>query len=64
MNKKEHTHLARLESKLDILETELTHLDLLLRKTGFPQGITTLKNTVEEILSESGYDLDNDGLFA
>lgn len=44
--------IAVLESKVDMLESELTYLNELLIKCGFPQGIYTLKATVEEILSE------------
>lgn len=44
--------LAALESKIDLLEAELTHLDHILRECGFPNGITTLKFTVEELISE------------
>ena len=45
--------IAVLESKVDMLESELTYLNELLIKCGFPQGINTLKATVEEILSEN-----------
>lgn len=44
--------IAVFESKIDMLESELTYLNELLVKCGFPQGIYTLKATVEEILSE------------
>lgn len=65
MNKEERKDLARLESKLDILEAEITYLDIILRKSGFPQGIATLKNTVEEILRESaGTIYEDDGMMA
>lgn len=53
MGKDNSKLLARLESKLDILEAEISHLDNILRKTGFPEGIATLKSTLEEILEES-----------
>lgn len=53
MAKDNTRELARLESKIDILEAEYAYLDAILRKAGFPQGILTLKNTVEEILEES-----------
>ncbi|MCH9617181.1 MAG: hypothetical protein SP4CHLAM5_03450 [Chlamydiia bacterium] len=67
MNKQERKDLARLESKLDILEAEISHLDTILRKSGFPQGIATLTRTVEEILSENENEnarLDDDGMLA
>lgn len=44
--------VARLESKVDLLETELHYLDKLLLRCGFPEGIKTLKATVEELLAE------------
>ena len=44
--------LALLESKVDMMEAELFYLNNLLTRCGFPEGIRTLKNTVEEILSE------------
>lgn len=44
--------VASLESKLDMLETELTYLNALLIDTGFPNGIETLKETALEILAE------------
>jgi hypothetical protein len=43
---------ARLESQIDHLETELTYLDELLTRVGFPEGITTLKATAEEFLAD------------
>jgi hypothetical protein len=65
MNKEERKGLARLESKLDILEAEISHLDAILRKSGFPHGIATLTNTVEEILRESASaGFDDDGMLA
>ena len=68
MNKEESKEFARLESKVDILETEITYLDTMLKKSGFPKGIDTLKRTVEELLSEVNGgdfpDFDIDGLFA
>lgn len=45
--------VAALETKVDMLESELFYLNDLLTKCGFPQGIDTLKATVEEILSEN-----------
>lgn len=53
MDEKIKAHLAAMESKVDLLESELTHLDEILRKCGFPNGINTLKQTVEELLAES-----------
>lgn len=45
--------IAKLESKVDMLEAELSYLNLILTHCGFPEGISTLKSTVEELLAES-----------
>ena len=52
MNHELNGKIAVLESKVDMLESELTYLNNLLVKCGFPEGIYTLKATVEEILIE------------
>lgn len=55
--------IAWLESRLDQVETELGHLNQLLQDCGFPEGIRTLKATIDELLSEAGdlyYPLEND----
>lgn len=44
--------IARLESQVDYLETELEQLNYLLTKVGFTEGITTLKETIESIFNE------------
>lgn len=44
--------LSYLESKVDVLETELTNLNELLVKTGFSKGIKTLKETALELIEE------------
>lgn len=46
------TKLAALESQLDMMETELSYLNQILVDCGFPKGIATLKNTVEELILE------------
>ena len=46
--------VAHLESKVDMLEAELGYLNEMLVRCGFPEGITTLKATVEELLAEDG----------
>lgn len=51
-NKEEMNKIAHLESKIDMLETELAYLDHILIQCGFPNGITTLKLTVDELLKE------------
>lgn len=45
---------AYLESKIDILETELSYLDDMLRRCGFPDGIQSLKLAVSEVLKSKG----------
>ena len=49
-----NTYVARLESRLDMAETELSNLNEMLLKVGFPDGIQTLKETVSEVLHEEG----------
>ncbi|MEN9344469.1 MAG: hypothetical protein RLZZ453_1256 [Chlamydiota bacterium] len=44
--------IARLESQVDALETELVHLNHALTECGFPEGIKTLKASMEELLQE------------
>lgn len=44
--------IASLESKNDLLEAELMYLNQMLVRCGFPEGIKTLKETVEELLAE------------
>lgn len=46
------SRIAYLESKIDMLEAELSYLNDMLVRCGFPEGIITLKATVEELLSE------------
>lgn len=52
-NKKLLNKIAKLESKLDLLETELDYLNNILKDCGFPNGISTLKQTALEIISEN-----------
>ena len=44
--------VASLESTVDMLESELAYLNTMLTRCGFPDGIKTLKETVEELLAE------------
>jgi hypothetical protein len=46
--------VAYLETKVDMLESELSYLNDMLVRCGFPEGIMTLKATVEELLAEEG----------
>jgi hypothetical protein len=52
MNNNDNRIVAALESKVDMLETELAYLDQILIQCGFAEGIKTLKMAVEEILVE------------
>ncbi|HEY4831255.1 MAG TPA: hypothetical protein VIH61_01665 [Waddliaceae bacterium] len=54
-----NSRIAGLESHVDLLESELSYIDQLLLKCGFPEGIKTLKTTVEELLSESSIELND-----
>ena len=51
---------AQLESQVEHLETELTYLDQLLKKVGFPNGVETIKQTAEELLSEELHPVQNE----
>ena len=44
--------IARLQSKLDMLETEIVYLNQILKKCGFQQGVETLKVCALELLAE------------
>ncbi len=55
-----NSKIAGLESHVDVLESELSYIDQLLLKCGFPEGIKTLKWTVEELLSETPADFNED----
>jgi hypothetical protein len=44
--------VASLESKIDMLESELMYLNDMLMRCGFPEGVKTLKETVQELLAE------------
>lgn len=44
--------VASQESKIDMLESELMYLNDMLVRCGFPEGIKTLKETVQELLAE------------
>ncbi len=48
--------VAILESKLDQVESELSYIHKLLLDCGFPEGVKTLKMTIEELLSEVDFD--------
>ena len=44
--------IAILETRIDYLETEISYLNDLLVRVGFPDGIATLKETALEILND------------
>lgn len=48
----EKKKIAKLESFNDFLQTELAYLDQILRECGFPEGVASLKETVEELIRE------------
>lgn len=48
--------LALLQSKVDYLETDMCCLHDMLTRCGFPEGVKTLKETVQEILEAGGVD--------
>ena len=52
ITQKSLARVAFLESKIDMLESELTYLNDILVKCGFTNGITTLKSTLEDLLAE------------
>jgi prefoldin subunit 5 len=51
--------VAVLESKIDMLESELMYLNDMLIRCGFSEGITTLKETVQELLAEDALPFNN-----
>jgi len=57
-DKKIKREIAYLESFNDMLFTEIKYLDKLLRLSGFPKGLDSLKVTAEEMLEE-GEDLED-----
>jgi prefoldin subunit 5 len=44
--------LAKLQTRLDHYETEMSYLNRILMECGFRKGIMTLKKTVESMLSK------------
>jgi len=44
--------VAHLESRLDHCEAELGYLNTLLINSGFPEGVETLKVTIEQLLAD------------
>ena len=52
-NNQINSNISRLETKIDMLETELYYINRILIDFGFPKGIATLKETIEEVLQEN-----------
>ena len=52
-NKELQKKVARLESRLYQVESERSHLNTLLIDCGFPQGIQSLKATIEDLMAEA-----------
>ena len=44
--------IAQLQSKLDMLETEIVYLNQILKRCGFQKGVETLKVCALELLAE------------
>lgn len=42
--------IAKLETMNDLLQAEFNHLNLLLKKVGFEEGIKSLKDAAKELL--------------
>lgn len=57
-----NNHVAVLESKIDHLETEISYLNKILVRCGFPEGIATLKETAQEMLSDKDFEETEHGL--
>lgn len=51
INKKLNSKVASLESQVDHLESELIYINNLLVDFGFPDGVQSLKSSLEEVLS-------------
>lgn len=50
-NKASNAKIAALESQVDHLESELSYVQDLLVRFGFPDGVKSLKSSLEEILA-------------
>lgn len=47
------TQIAGLESRVDMLETEIAYLNNLLIQCGFPEGTLTLKAAAQELIDSN-----------
>lgn len=47
-----HARVAGLESQVDQLESELSYINEMLIRCGFPTGIVSLKETMQEMIEE------------
>lgn len=50
--------IALLESINDYLETEVSNLDILMRKVGFKNGLETVKATATELIDRGLVEID------
>lgn len=50
-NNQLNSKVAALESQVDHLESELTYIHTLLVEFGFPEGVSSLKSSLEELLA-------------
>ena len=50
MNNKLKDIIASMETKIDMLESEIAYLNQLLIECGFPNGIATLKDAAQELI--------------
>jgi len=61
MDKELRATIAKLESKVDILESEVHQLNEMLIQFGFTKGIESLKRSIKEILrADEDYPGDDD----
>lgn len=51
LEQKLRAKMALLESQMDFMESDMTHLDDMLKECGFSEGLKTLKASVEEFIS-------------
>jgi|JI9StandDraft_1071089.scaffolds.fasta_scaffold32280_2 hypothetical protein len=51
MEKELRSKMALLESQLDLMESEKSYLDKVLKDLGFPEGMDSLKATMEDLIA-------------
>lgn len=55
--------VALLETRNDQIEAELNYINKMLLECGFPEGVNSLKATIEELLAEASLEQPNDDLY-